>query len=185
MLGGFVSEQLIHPEELHKNAVEIEGGQATNISATKKPSGPDPILHLIATADVTKGAKLSKACTACHSSDKDGANKVGPNLWDIVGGPKAGKAGFKYSKAMSDIGGAWDYNDLNKFLWKPKSYAPGTKMGYAGMKKAQDRADIIAWLRTLSESELALPSEADIAKEKAELAPPAAPQEETPEVQAH
>ena len=171
MLGGFVSHKLVHPHKLHKDAVEIDGGAVAS-SGPAKPKMPDPVLHLIATADVAKGQKLSKACAACHSFDKGGANKVGPNLWKITGAPKAGHAGFAYSNALKESGGAWGYESLNKFLWKPKAYVPGTKMNYIGIKKPEDRAAMIAWLRTLSDSQLPLPTAAEIAAEAAELAPP-------------
>lgn len=170
MLSGFIAHQLVHSKELAKDAVEIDGG-AVEGGGVKKKAGPEPILHLIATADVARGEKLSKACAACHSFDQGGPHKVGPNQWDVVGAPKAGKGGFEYSSAMANAGGSWDYLALNKFLWKPKSYVPGTKMNYNGIKDPEDRAAMIAWLRTLSGSPKALPSDAQIAAEKAELAP--------------
>jgi cytochrome c len=171
MLGGFVSHKLVHPHKLYKNAVEIDGAAIAS-SGPAKPKMPDPVLHLIATADVAKGQKLSKACAACHSFDKGGPNKVGPNLWKTVGAPKAGHADFAYSNALKESGGAWGYESLNKFLWKPKAYAPGTKMNYIGIKKPEDRAAMIAWLRTLHDAPLPLPTAAEIAAEAAELAPP-------------
>lgn len=177
MLSGFIADKLVHPHELHEDAVAIEGAEGASSGGPKKAQMPDPIMHLIATADVAKGEKLSKACAACHSFDQGGPHKVGPNINAIVGAPKAGKSGFEYSSAMSGTGGAWGYDDLNKFLWKPKKFISGTKMNYNGLKKPGDRAALIAWLRTQGASGAPLPSAAEIAAEAAELAPP---EEEAP-----
>jgi cytochrome c len=133
-------------------------------------------MALLATADVAKGQTVAKACAACHNFDNPGKNGVGPLLWDVVGRKKDVVAGFAYSGELEKHGDAnWTYASLNKFLWKPKTYAPGTKMNYIGVKKAEDRAALIAYLRTLSTSPKPLPTDADIAAEVAELAPPAAP----------
>lgn len=149
MLGGFISELLMHPHELEKDAVEIAGGPVSGGSAAAAPAGPEPIASLIASADIARGKKLSKACAACHSFDKGGVHKVGPNLHSIVGAAKAGKAGYTYSDALKAAGGAWSVDDLNGFLWKPKKYIQGTKMNYVGLKKTEDRAAMVAWLKSL------------------------------------
>ncbi len=167
MVSYFIATKLVHPEKLKKDAVEIEGGPV-EIAAAGEPM-PEPILHLIATADVARGEKLSRACAACHSFDEGGVNKIGPNLYNTVMSKKGFKDGFAYSDALIEKGGVWSYYNLNYFLWKPKAYAPGTKMNYIGLRKPQDRADIIAWMRTLASSPAALPSEADIQAELEEL----------------
>ena len=174
MLGGFIAEVLMHPHELHEDAVAIDGGAVVGGVVSAGPQLPEPILHLIATADVAKGEKISKACAACHSFDAGGPHKVGPNLHAMVGAAKAGKAGFAYSDVLIGKGGAWSYEDLNYFLWKPKAYAPGTKMNYLGLKKPQQRADLIAWLRAQGSGGIALPNDAEIAAEAAAFAPPEA-----------
>lgn len=171
MLSGFIADQLVHPEELEEDAIAIAGMEGS-AGGPVKAAVPDPIMDLIATADIAKGEKLSKACAACHSFDPGGPDKVGPNLNGVVGGPKAHKGGFAYSSALAGMGGSWDYHDLNFFLWKPKAFIEGTKMNYNGIKKPEDRAALIAWLRTQGSSGYALPSAAAIAAEKAELAPP-------------
>lgn len=181
MLGGFISKKLIHPHDLETDAVSIEGGPVAS-AGPAAAAMPEPILHLIATADVAQGEKLSKACAACHAFEKGGPNKVGPGLWGVVNAQKGHHAGFAYSEALIAKGGAWSYDSLNKFLWKPKAYIDGTKMSYIGMKKPEDRAAIIAWLRTLADSPAGFPGDADIAKEKAELTPP--PAEVPPEAPA-
>lgn len=157
MLSGFAAEKLVHPHDLAKDAVEIDGDAVVSTGGAAKPAGAAPILHLIAGADVARGAKLSKACAACHSFDKGGVNKVGPNLWNVVNAQKGHHAGYAYSSALTEFGGTWDYAALNSFLWKPKKYISGTKMNFAGLKKDGDRAAITAWLRTLSDSPAALP----------------------------
>lgn len=169
MLSGFIADKAVSPEYPEHDAVTIEVAVigSANAAESAKADVPDPILGLIAGTDVTKGQKLSKVCAACHSFEKGGPHKVGPNLYGIVGASKAGKDGFEYSAALSGLGGVWGYDELNNFLWKPKKYAPGTKMSYAGLKKPDDRAALIAWLRTQSDSPLALPSAAEIAAEAA------------------
>lgn len=176
MLGGFVAKQLVHPHDLEKDAVEIEGAPLAS-SGPAVIAKPDPILQLIAAADITKGEKISKACTACHSFDKGGPHKVGPNLNAIVGAPKGLKGGFEYSSALREAGGAWGYEELNGFLWKPKKHLPGTKMNYIGLKKPQDRANLIAWLRQQGSASFPLPNDAEIAAEAAAFAPPEATEE--------
>jgi len=111
----------------------------------------------LASADIAAGQALSKKCTACHVFDKGGPNKVGPNLYNVVNRDVASVADFKYSGALTDHGGAWSYEELNGFLYKPKAWVSGTKMNYAGLSKAEDRANIIAWLRTLSDNPTPLP----------------------------
>lgn len=171
MISGFVAKKIVHPHDLEKDAIAIDGGAVASAGPAKVKM-PEPILALIEAADVERGAKLSKACAACHSFDDGGVNKVGPNLWNIVNASKAHLDNFKYSSAMAEFDGVWDYSALNHFLWKPKSYIAGTKMNYAGLRKPEDRAAMIAWLRTLSGSVATLPTEGDIAAEIAKLAPP-------------
>jgi cytochrome c len=110
----------------------------------------EPIDELMATADIAQGEKLAKVCAACHTFDKGGANRVGPNMWGIVGAKHAHIDGFAYSDALkAKSAEVWDVEALNQFLWNPKKAIPGTKMGYAGMKKPEDRAALIKWLETL------------------------------------
>lgn len=114
---------------------------------------------LLATADATKGAKEAKACAACHDFTKGGANKTGPALWDVVERKTASVAGFAYSAgatAMADM--AWSYENLNTFLLNPKGYVKGTKMAFGGIKNEAKRADLIAYLATLSDSPKPFPA---------------------------
>lgn len=179
MLSGFIAGKLVHPHDIEEDAVFVEG-VASVAGGSSKPQLPDPIMDLIATADIAKGEKLSKACAACHSFESGGPSKVGPNLHAVVGAAKASKAGFAYSGALAEFGGRWTYEDLNFFIWKPKAHVPGTKMNYNGIKKPADRAALIAWLRTQGSSGYPLPSAAQIAAEAEKLAPP---EEEVAEVE--
>lgn len=181
MLSGFIAKKVYHPKDLKENAVKIEGVEVAGSTAPKKEKKAEPILELIAAADIERGQKLSKACAACHSFDNGGPNGIGPNLWNIVGADKAHLADFSYSDAMASMEGKWAYLELNQFLWKPKKYVPGTKMNYIGIKKPADRAALIAWMRTLADSPAALPTTNQIQAEIDLLAPPEeVPAEEAP-----
>ena len=173
MLGGFVSKQIIHPHKLEKDVYTIEAAEeGAGGGVAAGPTGPEPILAMLASADVAKGEKISKACAACHTFPKGSPAGVGPNLWGVVGGPKDHMAGYAYSGALLEVGAkTWTYEELNKFLYKPKAYAAGTKMSYAGLKKGEDRAALIAWLRTQADSPKPLPTDAEIAIEQADLGP--------------
>ncbi len=106
---------------------------------------------LLAEADAAKGQKIFKKCGACHTQDQGGKNKVGPNLWNIVGRGVAAVEGFNYSDAMASRGGSWSIAALNEFLANPKGTVPGTKMSFAGVKKDGDRANVLLFLQSLSE----------------------------------
>lgn len=125
--------------------------------AEKKEEEPEDALALLASADVARGEKVFKKCGACHNAAAGAGNKVGPNLWDIVGAKKAGVAGYSYSGALSELGGEWTYANLDKFLLSPKAYAPGNKMTFRGVSKATDRAALLVYLRSLSDSPKPLP----------------------------
>lgn len=171
MLAGFVADKMVHPHKLKENAFTIEGVEVAGVGSVEQL--PEPVLAMIAEADIARGQKISKACAACHTFDKGGANGVGPNSWNLVGRQKQSVSGFSYSGTLNSQGGdVWTYAELNKFLWKPKKYAPGTKMNYIGLKKPEDRAAMIAWLRTLADSPKPLPNATQIAAEEAELALP-------------
>ncbi|MER8485504.1 cytochrome c family protein [Mesorhizobium sp. M1322] len=154
-----------------------EGGPAAPAAEAK------PIADLLANANVEAGASVFKKCQACHTGEKGGPNKVGPDLWDIVDRPIAEHAGFAYSAGMKEFskGGAekWTYDNLNHFLLSPKKLVKGTAMGFAGLPKDEDRANVIAYLRTLSDSPKPLPTAGASAAAPAEGAAPAKPAEGT------
>lgn len=159
MLTGFASKVLVHSKPLEKSVYVVATSEGAAPAADKAaaPTGPAPIAPLLAAASPENGQKVAKACAACHSFDKGGANKVGPNLYGTVGAPKGHIQGFSYSDALVKTGGSWTYDELNKFLYDPKGYAPGTKMTFAGLKKDEDRAAVIAYLRSLADSPQPLP----------------------------
>ena len=117
----------------------------------------EPISLILANASIEKGQKIYKKCGACHTYKKDGASKVGPNLWNIINRPKASADGFAYSNALVQAGGVWSYEEMSNFLYKPKEYIKGTKMNFTGLKKNQDRADLILFLREQSDNPVPLP----------------------------
>lgn len=150
-LAGFIAEELYEPEMPEKPGFELAGGGDAAegaAGATAAPAVAEPINDLLATADVAAGEKTSKICAACHSFEKGGPNKVGPDLFGVIGRARASHEGFAYSDAMKAKGGSWTVDELNEFLWNPKKFVPGTKMSFAGLKKPEDRAALIKWLET-------------------------------------
>ncbi len=121
----------------------------------------EPIAVRLQSADPAAGEALFKRCATCHTDDAGGANKIGPNLWNIVSRPVASHEGFSYSSAMRDFaeGGSvvWDYEHLDHFIVSPKSLVKGTAMSFAGLKSPEDRANLIAYLRTTADTEVPLP----------------------------
>jgi len=182
LVTGFVADVLLPSEGEQAPAEQASAEQATaeSTAATAEPLAPVediPIATLLASADPAAGAAIAKKCATCHSFGKGEAAKVGPNLWGVVGSNPGHMAGFAYSPAITGLGVPWDYEHLNTFLTSPKTYAPGTKMTFAGLKKAEDRAAVVAYLRTLSDTPLALPEAAP-----AEVVAPAETAESTTEV---
>ena len=115
----------------------------------------------MASASVEKGQATAKQCQACHTFEKGGPNRVGPNLWGIVGRPRASEAGFNYSAAMKAKGGTWTFGELYAFLANPRGYIPGTNMTFAGLSRGQQRADVIDFLNKQSDKPMAMPKAAE------------------------
>jgi cytochrome c len=158
---GFLANMLVSPRQLEKSVLDIKVADAEpaagGAAAAAAPAALDPIAPLLAKADAEAGKAVTKNCTSCHSFDKGGKNGVGPNLWDVVGNKQAHIAGFGYSPALQAAGGTWDYEKMNAFLANPKAAVPGTRMAFAGLRRADDRANLIAYMRTLSDSPKPLP----------------------------
>lgn len=158
------SEGIFHSAAPEKEGFAIVAEESAGAGGESEAAVATPIATLLASADAAKGEVVFKKCQSCHTSESGGANKVGPNLFDLVNRPIAAHEGFSYSAALKDFsqGGSvhWDYDHLNHFLEGPKKYISGTAMGFAGVKKETERADLIAYLRTLSANPAPLPDPA-------------------------
>ena len=158
MVSGNLANILYRPDINARSGYAVEATESPAASTTASVESPVNIIELLAKADTSRGQDLIKKCTICHDFTKDGPNRVGPNLWGIVGNKKAHRSDFAYSKALATKGGTWVYDDLYHMVHKPMEYIPGTKMNFIGFKKPQDVADVIAYLRTLSDSPVPLPT---------------------------
>ncbi|MCJ2122986.1 c-type cytochrome [Methylobacterium sp. J-077] len=166
---GFVAELIYHPRPAGKAGYDLPEPEPQTAAAAPEAK-VEPIAVRLAGANAEKGEAGTKACHACHNFEKGGPNKVGPDLYGVVERPKGAHPGFEYSAALKGKGGAWTYDDLDAFLTSPKAYAPGTKMAFAGIASPQERANVIAYLRSNADSPKPLP-----AVEKTDTKPEAAP----------
>ena len=152
MVAGILSDMLVSPKPLEKPVFEVAGGPASSAPA-EQAAAPKlaPITPLLAKADAKKGQELTKICQTCHTFNKGEPNKIGPNLFGVAGGPIAeDRGGYAFSDALAGHKGQkWDPETLNQWLNNPQQFAPGTKMTFAGFPKAEDRADVIAYLQSL------------------------------------
>jgi len=137
------------------------------------PAAPEPIEVRLANSSPERGQSAAKVCLACHTFEKGGPNKQGPNLWGVVDRPRASEAGFNYSAPMKAKGGTWTFEELDKFLASPKGYIPGTAMTFTGLPRDTQRADVINYLHTLADKPVDLPKAA--ANEAPKPAAPNAP----------
>jgi len=147
----------VSPRHVAAATPKVAPQPAAGAPAPAAASPERPLAQRLASASVEKGQEVTKKCASCHTFTEDGGTRVGPNLHGVVGRPKASMAGFAYSDAVKDLGGTWTYEDLDKFLTKPSAFAPGTKMGFPGLPSGDDRANAIAYLRSISPKAPPLP----------------------------
>ena len=154
-----VAGEIFHSERPETMGYPIEGVEEEGEGAEAEK----PIEFYLASATAEQGAQVFKKCTACHNADQGGANQLGPNLWGVMGAPIGGSAGFAFSDALASKGGTWTWSAMSDWLKNPKSFAPGTKMTFAGISSPEDRAAILLFLNQQGSSPMPIP------------APPAAP----------
>jgi cytochrome c len=145
--------------------LKLEAGQSNGDSASAD------LGTLLAAANPDGGKRRTALCASCHSFEKGGPNLQGPNLYGVVGAPVANHAGFTYSAALKAFGGAWTYERLNEFLKQPQKAVPGTAMSFAGIAKPEQRAEVLAYLRTLSDAPVDFPAPAAAPAAAADAAP--------------
>ena len=160
LVTSFAAGAVFAPVMPAKPGFEIAVKEESHGGGKEAAAASEPIEKLLQTASVEKGTAAAKKCAACHTFEKGGPNRVGPNLFGIVERARASEAGFNYSAAMKGKPGKWTYEDLNKFLANPKGFIPGTAMGFAGIQKDSERADLIDYLHTLADSPVPLPTAA-------------------------
>jgi cytochrome c len=153
MVSGLLAEQFFRPQELAKPVFLVAGTSkpASAPAAAPAEAKLPPLAPLLSKADAKKGQQLTTVCQVCHTFDKGGPNKIGPNLWNVVDQPAGeDRGGYSFSDAIEKHKGQkWTPERLNEWLDDPQHYAPGTKMTFAGFPQAQDRADVIKYLETL------------------------------------
>jgi cytochrome c len=138
--------------------IEVKAEQPSAKPAAAAPE--QPFDTVLATASAERGSHVAKQCEVCHNLQKGQGPKIGPDLWGVVGRKVASMPGFDYSSALKGKGGTWTFDNLNQWLTKPSAYAPGTKMTFAGLSRENQRADLIAYLATLSDHPEPLPTAA-------------------------
>lgn len=154
MVTGIIASSIVRPRHVEKPAYmppgAEEGAKATAAAPAAAPAGPEPIGPAMAKADPKHGEQVAKVCQQCHTFDKGGANKIGPNLYGIMDENIAAVPNFQFSQALlAHKSEKWDPDKLNVWLYKPQEFAKGTKMTFPGLPKVQDRADVIAYLESL------------------------------------
>ena len=152
---GKISDVIFDKDDKNIVAYKVEAPEGLATQASTETSVD--ISALLALGDVAHGEKVFKKCKACHSIKQGGGNKIGPKLWNVMFRPVGSIADYKYSKALSTYGKEWTWEEMNGFLIKPAKWIKGNKMGFAGLKKEEDRASIMLYLNENSNNPKTLP----------------------------
>lgn len=182
---GFLAEAVYEPRETGPGlSLPVPEGTAVAEGGAEEPAAETPIAVLLASADAEAGQAAARKCQSCHNFAQGSGNKTGPELWNTIGKVIGSHEGFAYSATLTglhDAGETWTYDNINHFLLAPKEFAPGTKMNFAGLKNEQERANVIAYLASLSDSPVPFPApEAPAADPAAEAVPTHAEAIDTP-----
>ena len=155
-----ITDVIFYVEKPEKSAYQIASittnASTTSVETSSSSSKSGDIMALFASTSAAEGAKVFKKCAACHSITEGGGNKIGPALWGVLGRSAGSIPDYKYSKAMAAYSKNWSFEEMNGFLIKPKGWIKGTKMSFAGLKKAKDRASIILFMNTQTDNPLPL-----------------------------
>ena len=155
-----ITDVIFYVEKPEKSAYQVASvttvASTTSAEASSESSDSGNIIALFASTNAAEGAKIFKKCAACHSIKEGGANKIGPALWGVLGRPAGSIPDYKYSKAMAAHSKNWSFEEMNGFLIKPKDWIKGTKMSFAGLKNAKDRAAVILYMNENTNSPLQL-----------------------------
>ena len=153
---GKFTDILFHVEKPKESAYKVEGLEVASTTASGQEAAKVveavDIKALLAMGDLAHGEKVFKKCTACHMIAAGGKNMIGPNLWSVIGRQAGGVSDYKYSKAMIAYGKEWTFEEMNSYLIKPQAYVKGTKMAFAGLRKEKDRASVILYMNSKSDS---------------------------------
>ena len=155
-----ITDVIYYVEKPEKSAYQVDSvvsvASTTSTESNSESSESGDIMALFASVNAADGAKIFKKCAACHSIAQGGGNKIGPALWGVIGRKAGGVTDYKYSKAMAAYSKAWSFEEMNGFLIKPKEWIKGTKMSFAGLKNAKERAAVILYMNENSDSPLPL-----------------------------
>ena len=152
-----ITDTIFYVEKPEKSAYQVATvTTAASTASAETSSGTGDILAIFASTSAAEGAKVFKQCLACHSIAEGGKNKIGPALWGVIGRKAGSVPDYKYSKALAGYGKNWSFEEMNGFLIKPKDWIKGTKMAFAGLKKAEDRAAVILYMNENTNSPLQL-----------------------------
>ena len=155
-----ITDVIYYVEKPEKSAYQVDSvvsvASTTSTESNSESSESGDIMALFASVNAADGARIFKKCAACHSIAQGGANKIGPALWGVIGRKAGGVTDYKYSKAMAAYGKSWSFEEMNGFLIKPKEWIKGTKMSFAGLKNAKERAAVILYMNENSDSPLPL-----------------------------